>query len=53
MLAKLTKAEDALWVKVFSDAVNSGRSDSQADREVWTAVKREFPRLKKYDGCQP
>ena len=53
MLAKLTKAEDAFWVRVFSDAINNGKSESAADTEAWVAAKREFPRLAKYDGCKP
>jgi hypothetical protein len=52
-LARLNKAENALWVKVFSDAVNNGKSSSKADSESWVAVKRSFPRLRKYDGCKP
>jgi hypothetical protein len=53
MLAKLTKAEDALWVQVFADAVNSGKAEAQADAEAWAAMRREFPRLQRYDGCKP
>ena len=53
MRAKLTEAEDVLWTKVFSDAVNHGKAPSRADREAWAAVKKAFPRLRKYAGCKP
>lgn len=53
MTAKLTKAENKFWTKVFEHAVNSGQSVSRADSEAWIALKREFPRLRKFDGCKP
>ena len=53
MLAKLNKIEDARWTQVFSDAVNSGDSETRADSKAWVAIKKEFPRLARYDGCKP
>lgn len=51
--AKLTGEENHYWTKIFETAVGMGKTPSQADREAWSAVKREFPRLRGYRGAQP
>lgn len=53
-LAKLTKAEDALYCSTFADYCNNVRNDAgRADRKAWRTIKAKFPRLQSYDGCQP
>lgn len=51
--AQLTIEEDARWIEVFTDAVDEGTSDEQADLEAWETLCDEFPRLQAYDGILP
>ena len=52
-LAILTKDENALWEKLFSDYMNDGKSESSADRLTWRDLQKAVPRLQSFDGCKP
>ena len=51
--ATLTIEEDKFWVETFNFHCEQGMTPSKADRKTWTEMKREFPRLKRYDGAKP
>lgn len=48
-IAELTKEEDKYWQKVFSQAMNEGVSEMNADKQAFQETKKKFPRLKKFD----
>jgi hypothetical protein len=52
-LATLTPYEDKCWVFAFCFYLDEGRSDAQADRLAWGELQLEFPRLRRYQGCNP
>lgn len=52
-LAVLTEEEDRYWEDVFSEYVNDGRGDDEADEQAWHDCQEMFPRLKDFDGCEP
>jgi hypothetical protein len=52
-LARLSPQEDRTWSTLFSDLVNDGHSDEEADKAAWEELQRQYPRLKSYDGIKP
>ncbi len=52
-LARLTPYEEKCWVFGFCFYLDEGKSDFQADRLAWRDLQLEFPRLRKYEGCNP
>lgn len=53
-LATLTPYEDKCWVFAFRYHRDVGKQgDAEADRRAWRDIRREFPRLMRYDGCLP
>ena len=48
----LTPEEDARWQQLFALGMNQGMTESQADYDAWIGLQEEFPRLRKYDGCE-
>ncbi len=52
-LAKLTRAEDAAWEWAWCYHMDDKPDAARADKLAWRDVCREFPRLRKYEGCLP
>ena len=52
-LARLNGAESSAWLKAFQYHVDAGCGQARADRRAWRDIRKEFPRLKKYDGARP
>ena len=52
-LAVLTEEEDRYWEHVFSEYLNDGRDEDDADEQAWLDCQEMFPRLKDFDGCEP
>lgn len=52
-LAKLTPLEEKYWEQCFEYWVNEGKSDLNADKKAWEDMKKEFPRLRGFDGAKP
>lgn len=45
--------EDKCWVFAFCyHKETSKQGDLEADRRTWRDMRKEFPRLLKYDGCR-
>jgi hypothetical protein len=40
-------------LKAFQYHVDAGCGQARADRRAWRDIRKEFPRLKKYDGARP
>lgn len=49
--ARLTPEQNRAWEKAFQFHVESGKSDSSADRLAWRDLVAEFPSLKKFSGA--
>lgn len=52
-LALLSKEEDQAWESEFLFNLDEGASEATADRRAAKAVKKQFPRLKEFDGFHP
>ncbi len=52
-LARLNPFEDKCWVFAFNYYLDRGKSEREADRLAWEDLQVQFPRLRKYDGCEP
>jgi hypothetical protein len=52
-LATLTPEEDKAWVFAFNYYLEEGKTENQADKMAWRDLKKEFPRLREFDGCKP
>jgi len=52
-LAVLTEEEDQYWEHVFTEYMNDGRDEDEADEQAWLDCQEMFPRLKDFDGCEP
>ena len=50
--AKLTPFEDHCWIFYFRYYLDEGDTDFQADLLAWRDLQIEFPRLRRYVGCQ-
>lgn len=51
-IAVLTEAEDRAWNRNYSFFIVHGFTDKEADERTWHDMKREFPRLRNYQGCK-
>lgn len=51
--ARLSAVEDKAWAFAFLYYLESGASELKADRLAWRDIKKEFPRLAKFQGCHP
>jgi hypothetical protein len=38
---------------LFSEYLNDGRDEDDADEQAWLDCQEMFPRLKDFDGCEP
>lgn len=53
-LATLTPAEEKAWQHAFGHHLDvSKQGQDRAAARAWRDLQREFPRLRKYDGCRP
>jgi hypothetical protein len=52
-LAVLTEDEDRYWEHVFSEYLNDGWDEDEADEQTWLDCQTMFPRLQDFDGCEP
>lgn len=52
-LATFTEAEDRFWVETLNAAIESGKSDSEADQIAWRKTVARFPRLREFEGARP
>jgi hypothetical protein len=52
-LAVLMEDEDRYWEHVFSEYLNEGQEEADADEQAWRDCQEMFPRLKDFDGCEP
>ena len=50
--AILTPEEDRIWVFTFTNYLDEGRTEKQADRLTWREMQPLFPRLAEFDGCE-
>lgn len=52
ILARLTRAQDRVWVASFEFYMGNVRRDAtRADRYAWRQLCATFPKLAKYDGA--
>jgi hypothetical protein len=50
-LATLTPQEEKAWESAFRFHATRGGQD-RAGLRAWMDLRREFPRLRKFDGCR-
>jgi len=50
-IAKLTAKENHAWEFAFCFYRENCKTDLQADKLAWRDLQLEFPRLKKFVGC--
>ncbi len=52
-LATLTPQEEQAWESAFRYHLTTGkRSQDSAGLRAWMDLRREFPRLRRFDGCR-
>lgn len=53
-LARLTDAEARAWQQEWEYQINEGKQgQDEAARRAWAAIRRQFPRLLRYQGARP
>lgn len=52
-LARLNAAEEQAWEFAFRFHLDDGLTDTRAANRAWQDLRREFPRLREYDGAKP